>query len=47
MNTVLAGASKPEQVQENAKSFEVKIPEEFWQDLKKESLIDERTEIPE
>ena len=47
VNTVLAGASKPEQVQENAKSFEVKIPEEFWQDLKKESLIDERTEIPE
>ncbi|MDR5589953.1 aldo/keto reductase [Christiangramia sp. SM2212] len=46
VNTVLAGASKPEQVRENAKAFDVKIPVEFWQDLKKEKLIDERAEVP-
>ena len=47
VNTVLAGASKPEQVQENAKAFEVKIPSQFWKDLKNENLIDERAEVPE
>ena len=46
VNTVLAGASKPEQVKENAKAFEIKIPSEFWQDLKKENLIDERAAVP-
>lgn len=47
VNTVLAGASKPEQVQENAKAFDIKIPSQFWEDLKKEKLIDERAEVPE
>ena len=47
VNTVLAGASKPEQVQENAKAFDIKIPSQFWEDLKKENLIDERAEVPE
>ncbi|HKJ47723.1 MAG TPA: aldo/keto reductase [Christiangramia sp.] len=46
VNTVLAGASKPEQVQENAKAFDIKIPSQFWEDLKKENLIDERAEVP-
>jgi len=46
VNTVLAGASKPEQVTENAKAFDVSIPSDFWQDLKKEGLIDERAEVP-
>lgn len=46
VNTVLAGASKPEQVKENARAFDVKIPAEFWNDLKKENLIDERAELP-
>ena len=46
VNTVLAGASKPEQVKENAKAFEIKIPSEFWLDLKKENLIDERAAVP-
>ncbi|SDR65675.1 aldo/keto reductase [Christiangramia echinicola] len=47
VNTVLAGASKPKQVQENAKAFDIKIPSQFWEDLKKENLIDERAEVPE
>ncbi len=46
VNTVLAGASKPEQVAENAKAFDKKIPSEFWKDLKAENLIDERAETP-
>ncbi|MCP9200012.1 aldo/keto reductase [Gramella sp. GC03-9] len=46
VNTVLAGASKPEQVQENAKAFDIQIPSKFWKDLKKEGLIDERAEVP-
>ncbi|PKD16166.1 L-fucose dehydrogenase [Salegentibacter salinarum] len=44
--TVLAGASKPEQVQENIKALEEKIPAEFWSDLKKEKLIEEKAEVP-
>ncbi len=47
VNTVLAGASKPEQVKENAKAFNVKIPADFWKELKNEGLIDERAEVPE
>lgn len=46
VNTVLAGASKPAQVRENARAFEVKIPTEFWKDLKNEDLIDQRAEVP-
>ena len=46
VNTVLAGASKPEQVRENFRAFEVKIPTEFWQDLKNKDLIDQRAEVP-
>lgn len=46
VNTVLAGASKPEQVRENTRAFEVKIPTEFWKDLKNEDLIDQRAEVP-
>lgn len=46
VNTVLAGASKPEQVRENARAFDVKIPAAFWSDLKKENLIDNRAEVP-
>ncbi|WP_339647844.1 aldo/keto reductase [uncultured Salegentibacter sp.] len=44
--TVLAGASKPEQVQENIKALEEKIPAEFWSDLKHENLIEQKAEIP-
>jgi D-threo-aldose 1-dehydrogenase len=44
--TVLAGASKPEQVQENIKALEEKIPAEFWSDLKHENLIEQKAEVP-
>ncbi|SKB30808.1 D-threo-aldose 1-dehydrogenase [Salegentibacter holothuriorum] len=45
-DTVLAGASKPEQVKENMKALDEKIPEEFWSDLKEQNLIEEKAEIP-
>ncbi|MFD1095622.1 aldo/keto reductase [Salegentibacter chungangensis] len=46
VDTVLAGASRPEQVRENSRAFEVKIPSEFWAELKEKGLIDERAETP-
>ncbi|MDX1719468.1 MAG: aldo/keto reductase, partial [Salegentibacter mishustinae] len=45
-DTVLVGASKPEQVQENVKALEEKIPAEFWSDLKQENLIEQKAEVP-
>lgn len=47
VTTVLAGASKPEQVKANASAFDVKIPAEFWSELKEKGLIDKRAETPE
>lgn len=47
VNTVLAGASKPEQVEENMKAFDAKILSGFWQELKERNLIDSRCETPE
>jgi D-threo-aldose 1-dehydrogenase len=42
----LAGASKPEQVQENIKALEEKIPAEFWEELKADNLIEQKAEVP-
>ncbi|UAB83703.1 aldo/keto reductase [Zunongwangia sp. SCSIO 43204] len=47
VDTVLAGASKPYQNVENVKAFDVKIPKDFWVELKNEGLIDERCETPQ
>lgn len=44
--TVLAGASKPEQVKENMKALEERIPAEFWKELKQEKLIEQQAEVP-
>jgi len=46
VNTVLAGASQPNQVVENMKAFDEKIPSDFWKELKEQQLIDERCETP-
>jgi D-threo-aldose 1-dehydrogenase len=46
VGTVLVGASKPEQVQENMKALEKKIPAEFWSELKQVNLIAEKAEVP-
>ena len=47
VDTVLVGASKPYQPIENEKALNVKIPKDFWVDLKSEGLIDERCETPQ
>ncbi|MGW1455725.1 aldo/keto reductase [Salegentibacter agarivorans] len=44
--TVLAGASKPEQVEENIKALEEKIPAKFWEELKQQNLIEQKAEVP-
>lgn len=44
--TVLAGASKPEQVKENMRALEERIPAAFWQELKQEKLIEQEVEVP-
>lgn len=46
VGNVLAGASEPRQVEENKKALEVKIPAEFWADLKDQNLIDTNAQTP-
>jgi len=46
VGTVLAGASKPEQVKQNMSALETKIPAEFWEELKAENLIEQKAEVP-
>ncbi|WP_159474685.1 aldo/keto reductase [Chryseobacterium sp. 18068] len=44
--SIIPGASKPEQVIQNAKATQINIPAEFWTDLKSESIIYEKVAIP-
>lgn len=44
--SIIPGASKPEQVIQNAKAPQINIPAEFWVDLKSESIIYEKVAIP-
>lgn len=46
VTAVIPGARNAEQATENAKSFEAKIPADFWAELKRERLIAETAEIP-
>ena len=46
VSTVLAGASKPDQVKQNIAAFDVEIPEAFWQDLTKEGILEEQDSVP-
>ena len=39
--SIIPGARLPEQVQQNVTSLQVKIPDDFWQELKQEKLIEE------
>ena len=43
---IIPGSSKIEQVQDNVKAFNSKIPKEFWEELKAEKLIYEKAETP-
>ena len=46
VDTLLVGASHPRQPKENMKFLDVKIPSDFWKELKSENLIDERAATP-
>lgn len=39
--SIIPGTRLPEQVQQNVASVVEKIPDDFWQELKKEKLIEE------
>lgn len=39
VKTVIPGASNPEEVRQNAKIFETRVPDALWSDLKTEGLI--------
>ncbi|MGN7863938.1 aldo/keto reductase [Chryseobacterium sp. 22458] len=44
--SIIPGASRPEQVKDNAEALQTKIPYDFWQELKTEGLIYEKAQIP-
>jgi len=44
--SIIPGASKPEQVEDNVKALNEKIPADFWKELKSERLIYEKAQVP-
>lgn len=44
--SIIPGASRPEQVQDNIKGLNAVIPPEFWNELKSEGLIYEKAQVP-
>lgn len=44
--SIIPGASKPEQVEDNVKALNEKIPADFWKELKSEGLIYEKAQVP-
>lgn len=44
--SIIPGASKPEQVQDNVEALHTKIPAGFWQELKAEGLVYEKAQVP-
>jgi D-threo-aldose 1-dehydrogenase len=44
--SIIPGASKPEQVEDNVNALQKKIPSDFWQELQSEGLIYEKAQIP-
>lgn len=44
--SIIPGASKPEQVEDNVKALEKNIPPDFWKELQSEGLIYEKAQIP-
>lgn len=47
VSAVVPGAHTPQQAIENAMSFNVKIPADFWKELKHKKLIAEAAQIPQ
>jgi D-threo-aldose 1-dehydrogenase len=46
VSATIPGARSAKQVEENAASMKVKIPADFWAELKKEKLISENAAVP-
>ncbi|WP_294309120.1 aldo/keto reductase [uncultured Chryseobacterium sp.] len=44
--SIIPGASKPEQVEDNVKAWKENIPSDFWKELKSEGLIYEKVQVP-
>lgn len=44
--SVVPGAARPNEIEENARALEVPIPSAFWRELKVESLIQEDSPVP-
>jgi len=44
--SIIPGASKPEQVEDNVKALHEQIPSDFWKELQSEGLIYEKAQIP-
>ena len=45
--SIIPGASRPEQVEDNVQALHAEIPSYFWKELKSEGLIYEKAQIPE
>ncbi|WP_294283817.1 aldo/keto reductase [uncultured Chryseobacterium sp.] len=44
--SIIPGASKPEQVEDNVKAWKENIPSDFWKELQSEGLIYEKAQVP-
>ncbi|MDQ1162114.1 D-threo-aldose 1-dehydrogenase [Chryseobacterium sp. SORGH_AS 447] len=44
--SIIPGASKPEQVEDNVKAWKENISSDFWKELKSEGLIYEKAQVP-
>ncbi|WP_419870818.1 aldo/keto reductase [Chryseobacterium sp. CT-SW4] len=44
--SIIPGASKPEQVQDNMDALNTEVPTDFWKELKSEGLIYEKAQTP-
>ncbi|WP_449398108.1 aldo/keto reductase [Chryseobacterium wanjuense] len=44
--SIIPGASRPEQVEDNVNALNEKIPADFWNELKSERLIYEKAQTP-
>ncbi|MCY1661954.1 aldo/keto reductase [Chryseobacterium sp. SL1] len=44
--SIIPGASKPEQVEDNVKALHEQIPSDFWKELQSEGLVYEKAQIP-
>lgn len=44
--SIIPGASKPEQVEDNVKAMHEQIPSDFWKELQSQGLVYEKAQIP-